>query len=104
MREQVKSLMQNYVDQLIAGASEKEALATTIDAYCDSEYFSKSVVKSFIEVVIEHDIEPFWKAYDKDTCSDSQQGYQQTIIRKEVDRVKVEIVNGDTTVQRSDSK
>ncbi|MGG5316421.1 hypothetical protein IGI49_001116 [Enterococcus sp. AZ071] len=66
-KEQVSWLMNSYVTKLIAGETEKTALAVTISQYCDSELFSKDVVKEFMRKAMDHDIESFWNEYDQAT-------------------------------------
>lgn len=65
LKEKVVILMNCYVTYLVNGASEKEALAWTIQRHCQAEKFSKESLESFLIEVLNHDIEKFWKKYNE---------------------------------------
>ena len=63
LKDKVSIMMNCYVSYLIIGASEKEALAWTIQRHCEAEKFSKESLDAFLNGVLDHDIEKFWKDY-----------------------------------------
>lgn len=65
LKEKVSILMNCYVGYLVNGASEKEALAWTIQRHCQAEKFSKDSLETFLNKALEHDMEKFWKDYNE---------------------------------------